>query len=154
MLELAGVEATGGVGELEGPEEVVGLLEVGADSDDLVDEILHADDAVLAEALLDDGVVSKSDALLVDLAVTALVDELADGLEVGVAVGDVGLDDLEHLKGGLGELDEDAVVDLEQTEELQDFAGFGCNLVDTERPGELVIVIMNEHTHPRIRMTK
>ena len=69
-------------------------------------------------------------------------------------IGHVGLDKTEHLLGGLGHLDEDTVVDLEQTEELQDFAGFGCNLVDTERPGELVIVIMNEHTHPRIRMTK
>lgn len=133
VLELAGAETTGRVAELEGPEEVGGLLEVGADSEDLVDEILHADDAVLAEGLLDNGVVSDGDALLVDLSVSALVDELTDGLEVGVAVGDPGLDDLEHLSGGLGDLDEDAVVDLEETEELEDLAGLGGNLVDTAR---------------------
>lgn len=131
MLELAGAEATVGVAELEGPQEVGGLLEVGADGVDLVDQVLHTDDAVLAEVLLDDGVVGERDALLVDLSVTALVDELLDALQVGVTVGDPGLDDLDHLHGGLGDLDEDTVVDLEQTEELEDLAGLGGNLVDT-----------------------
>ena len=128
---LALVEAAERVGELEGPEEVGGLLEVGANSEDLVDEILHADDAVLAKVLLDDGVVGKSDALLVDLTVTTLVDELTDSLEVGVTPGDEGLDDLQHLNGGLGQTDEDTVVDLEKTEELEGLALLGVNLVDT-----------------------
>lgn len=131
MLELAGVEATVGVAELEGPQEVADLLEVGADGVDLVDKILHADNAVLAEVLLDDGVVGQGNALLVDLSVTALVDELLDALQVGVTVGNPGLDDLDHLGGGLGELDEDTVVDLEQTEQLEDLAGLGGDLVDT-----------------------
>ena len=131
VLELAGAEATSGVGELEGPEEVGGLLEVGADGVDLVDEILHADDAVLAEVLLNDGVVGEGNALLVDLAVSALVDKLLDGLEVGVTVGNPGLDDLDHLSGSLGDADEDTVVDLEKTEELEDLAGLGGDLVDT-----------------------
>ena len=131
VLELAGTEATVGVGQLEGPEEVGGLLEVGADGVDLVNEILHADNAVLAEVLLNDGVVSQGNALLVDLSVSTLVDQLLDGLQVGVAVGDPGLDNLEHLSGGLGDPDEDAVVDLEETEKLEDLAGLGGNLVDT-----------------------
>jgi hypothetical protein len=131
VLELAGAEATVGVAELEGPQEVGSLLEVGADSVDLVDEILHTDDAVLTEVLLNDGVVSEGSALLVDLSVTALVDKLLDGLQVGVTVGDPGLNNLEHLGGGLGDLDEDAVVDLEKTEELKDLAGLGGNLHDT-----------------------
>jgi hypothetical protein len=37
MLELAGTETTSGGRELEGPEEVGGLLEVGANGKDLVD---------------------------------------------------------------------------------------------------------------------
>lgn len=131
VAEFAGAEATGRVGELEWPQEVGGLLEVGSDGVDLVDEILHADDAVLAEVGLDNGVVGESNALLVDLSVSALVDELADGLEVGVTVGDPWLDDLEHLKGGLGQADENTIVDLEKTEELEDLAGLWCNLVDT-----------------------
>ena len=131
MLDLAGVEATVGVGELEGPEEVVGLLEVGANGVDLVNQVFHADNAVLAEVLLNDLVVGKSNALLVDLSVATLVDELTDSLEVGVTVGDVGVDNSQHLLGGLGETDEDTVVDLEQTEELQDLAGLRSDLVDT-----------------------
>lgn len=131
VLELAGTEATSGVGELEGPEEVGGLLEVGADGVDLVDQVLHADNAVLGEVLLDDGVVGKGDALLVDLGVSALVDELTDGLQVGVTVGDEGLDDLQHLRGGLGQADEDTVVDLEKTKELESLALLGVDLVDT-----------------------
>lgn len=131
VLDLAGVEATVGVGELEGPEEVVGLLEVGADGVDLVDQVFHADNAVLAEVLLNELVVGKGNALLVDLSVATLVDELTDGLEVGVTVGDEGVDNGQHLLGGLGETDEDTVVDLEQTEELQDLAGLRSDLVDT-----------------------
>jgi hypothetical protein len=83
-----------------------------------VDEVLHADNAVLAEVLLNDGVVGEGDALLVDLTVTTLVDEVLDGLEVGVTVGNPGLDKLDHLRGGLGDADEDTVVDLEKTEKL------------------------------------
>ena len=131
VLDLAGVEATVGVGELEGPEEVVGLLEVGADGVDLVDQVFHADNAVLAEVLLNELVVGKGNALLVDLSVATLVDELTDGLEVGVTVGDEGVDNGQHLLGGLGETDEDTVVDLEQTEELQDLTGLGSDFVDT-----------------------
>ena len=131
VLDLAGVEATVGVGELEGPEEVVGLLEVGANGVDLVNQVFHADNAVLAKVLLNDLVVGKSNALLVDLPVATLVDELTDSLEVGVTVGDVGVDNSQHLLGGLGETDEDTVVDLEQTEKLQDLTGLGSDLVDT-----------------------
>jgi hypothetical protein len=129
--ELAGAEATVGVGQLEGPEEVVGLLEVGANGVDLVDQILHADNAVLAEVLLDDLVVGEGSALLVDLSVTTLVEELTDGLQVGVTVGNVGVDDGQHLLGSLGETDEGTAVDLEQTEQLEDLAGLGSDLVDT-----------------------
>jgi transcriptional antiterminator Rof (Rho-off) len=130
------LEAAQGVGELERPQEVVGLLEVGSAGVDLMNEVLHADDVVLAEGLkggvryqkarsdaqlrkekkkkyliiseskdvkkylLDDGVVRQGHALLHDLAEAALVHEVVDGLEGGLAVGDVRLDELEHGHGG------------------------------------------------------
>ena len=131
MLELSGTETAVGVGQLEWPQEVACLLEVGSDGEDLVDQILHADDAVLAEVVFDKLVVGQSDALLVDLSVSTLVDELSDGLEVGVAVGDVWVDNGQHLLGGLGQLDEDAIVDLKKSEKLEDLARLGSNLVDT-----------------------
>ena len=107
------------------------MLEVGADGEDLVDQILHADDAVLAEARLDDGIIGEGNALLLDLSVSTLVDELADGLQVGVSVSDPWLDNLEHLEGGLGHADKDTIVDLKETEELENLAGLWCDLVDT-----------------------
>lgn len=131
MLELASTETTVGVGQLEGPQEVVGLLEVGANSVDLVDQILHTDDAVLAEVLLDDLVVGEGNTLLVNLTVTALVQKLTDGLQVGVTVGNVGVDNSQHLLGSLGQADEGTAVDLQQTEQLEDLAGLGSDLVDT-----------------------
>ena len=59
------------------------------------------------------------------------VDEFANGLLVGVTVGNERLDNLQHLQGGLGELNEDTVVDLQQTEQLQSLALLRINLVDT-----------------------
>lgn len=47
---LLGQAAVGRV-ELEGPQEVGGLLEGGADGVDLVDQVLNADDVVLAQRL-------------------------------------------------------------------------------------------------------
>jgi len=131
VLELAGTEATGGVGQLEGPEEVAGLLEVGADGVDLVDQVLNADDAELAEIGLDDLVIGEGDALLVNLAVPTLVDELANSLEVGIAIGNKGLDDLEHLRSSLGYLNENTVVDLQEAEQLERLALLRVDLVDT-----------------------
>jgi hypothetical protein len=131
VLELAGTETASGGRELEGPEEVGDGLEVGADGVDLVDDVLNAGDTELAEVGLDELVVGDGQTLLVDLSVTALVDKLADGLQVGVSVSDERLDDLQHLAGCLGKPDEDTVVDLEKTEELEGLALLGVDLVDT-----------------------
>ena len=78
--------ATLGRAELERPQEVVGLTEVRTDSVDLVNEVLHAHNAVLAEALLDNGVVDERKALLVDLTETTLVDKVADRLQAEIEV--------------------------------------------------------------------
>jgi hypothetical protein len=156
VLELALAETTVGGRELEGPEEVRGLLEVGANSEDLVDEILNGDDAELAEGSLNEGVVGEGNALALNLSVSTLVDQLADGLEVGFTIGDPRLNNAEHLNGSLGETDEDTVVDLEETEQLQDLTGLGGNLVDTE--GYVRIPRLhqqrNRKTYPLMRTTK
>ena len=70
------------------------------------------------------------------------VDEFADGLLVGVTVGNKRLNNLEHLQGGLGESDEDTVVNLQQTKKLQSLALLRINLVDTldtDDKGKLVL---------------
>ena len=52
-----------------------------------MDEILDGKDVVLAERLLDDRVVRKGNALLVDLSVATFVDGFTNGLEVRLSVG-------------------------------------------------------------------
>ena len=105
------VETTPGSSELEGPQEVVGLLEVLATGVDFVDNVLNGGDVVLGESLLDD-VVVEGNALLVDLSEAALENQLADGLARGVPEGDVWLHFSEHVHGGLVESYEHAVVEL------------------------------------------
>jgi len=131
MTKFSGSESTSWVAKLEGPEEVGGLLKVGTNGEDLVDQIFHTDDTIFTKTTLNQRVVGKSNTLLVDLPITTLVDELADSLQVGVSIGDPWLDDLEHLEGSLGHANENTIVDLEKTEELEDLAGLWCDLVDT-----------------------
>lgn len=132
MLELSGNAPTAGrVGELEGPEEVVGLLEVRSNSVDLVEKVLNRVDTELAEVSLNKLVVGKSNALLVDLSVSTLVQKLADRGVAGVTVGNVGLNQSEELLGGLGDTQKDTIVDLEKSQQLQSLSGLGSDLVDT-----------------------
>ena len=95
--------------------------------------LLDADDTLLSESLLDDRVLGEGDSLLEDLTVTSLVDEASDGRQVGLSVGHVGLDESEHLLGSLGHLDEHSVVDLEESEQLQDLSRLGGDLVDSKQ---------------------
>ena len=125
------LEALKGGVELEGPQEVVGLLEVGTDGNDLVDEVLNAGDTRLAENAINDGVVIERNSGAVNLTEAAAVDELLDGGAGGVAVGDEGLNVADHVPGGLVQLDEGTVVELAESEELHDLLLLGGKLVDT-----------------------
>ena len=57
----------GRVVQLEGPQEVRGVLEVGSNSEDLVDQVLNTDDAHLAQLALDDLVGGYGSAVAIDL---------------------------------------------------------------------------------------
>jgi hypothetical protein len=133
---LVGVSLGGkallGRAELEGPEEVVGLLEFATNGDNLVDEVLYASEADLAESSLNNGVVSQRNSLAVDLAVASLVDKLSDQTLRRVAIGNVGLNSSDHVPGSLVESNEHSVVELSQSEELQDFSAGRVKLVDTK----------------------
>jgi len=96
-----------------------------------VDEVLHAADAVGAEFSSDDTVVSQWNSSMVDFAVASLVNQFGDGLSAGIAVSDEWLHHLEHVPCGLVQLDEYGVVQLSQSEELQDFLWLWCELADT-----------------------
>mmetsp|Transcript_74939 Transcript_74939/g.165786 ORF Transcript_74939/g.165786 Transcript_74939/m.165786 type:complete len:230 (+) Transcript_74939:223-912(+) len=129
-MALAG-EATLRRGELERPQKVGGLLEVRPHRIDLVDQVLHAMEAILTKGAGDDLVVRERDALLIHLAKSALVDELPDALERGVSIGDIGLDSLQHLEDGLVHLEKDAIVELLQAQKLEHLAWLRAELDDT-----------------------
>lgn len=99
-------------------------------------EEVRTDNAVFSELILDDRVVGDGDSLTVDLCVPAPVDEHADSLEIRLAIGDVGIDKVEHLLGRLGDPDKHAVVDLEKAEELQYLLRLRRNLRDTAASAE------------------
>lgn len=112
MPEFSGSESTSWVGELEWPQEIASLFEVGANGEDFVNQVFHAVDTIFAKVILDKLIVGKRNALLVNLSVTSLVDEFTNGFEVRISVGNVRVDNCQHLLGSLGQLDENTVVDL------------------------------------------
>lgn len=65
MLEFSGAESASWIRQLEWPQEVVDLLEVWSNGEDFVDDIFNADDTILSEFSLNDGIISKCNTLLV-----------------------------------------------------------------------------------------
>jgi len=128
-----GLESTERRGELEWPQEVVGLLELWSAGSDLVNEVLNAGDSVLSELVGDDAVVRKWKSASVDLSVSSLVDKVLDGSSGGEAISHEWLDNLNHVPGSLVKLDEHTVVELSKSEKLKDLLGLGSELVNTKR---------------------
>ena len=127
------LHAAVGGGELEWPEEVIGFLELGTDCDNLVNEVLDAVNAVRSELAGDDAVVSQRDSAAVNLTETSLVDELGNVGTGQISVGNEGLNTSDHVPGSSVQFDEHTVVQLAESEELQDLLGLGVKLVDTEK---------------------
>lgn len=129
-----GCESASWGSQLEGPEEVVGLLEVRANGVDLVDQVLDGLHALLAQGLADDLVVRKWDSLLVDLAIASLEDEFPNVFPGGVTKGDVWLNSAQEVAGGLVDAHEDSVMDLSQSQQSEDPENLGVELIDTSDP--------------------
>merc|ERR1719411_1130061 len=120
--------------QLEGSQEVGGVLEVWSNSENLVDQILNTDNSHLARLVLNNVVGGDWSSVSIDLDKSTFVDEITNSLQVGGPVGNVGLADPEHVGGGLVHLDEHSVVDLPQSEQLKDLPDLGRDLVDTADP--------------------
>jgi hypothetical protein len=131
MQSLSGLKSTGWGRELEWPQKVVGLLKVWTNGKDFVDQIFNTDDSILSKGSFNDGIVSQWDSLAVNLSISTLVDQFLDSLEVRITISNVRVNDLEHFNGCLCKLDKDSIVDLEQTQQLQNLFWLWSNLVDT-----------------------
>lgn len=108
--------------DLEGPQEVGSEFELVSDGEDLVNQVFNTDNVHLAQLILNDRVGGNGNPLSVHFSEASLVHEFLDGLQVGVAPCDVRFADTEHVQGGLVQLDEDTIVDLLQTEQLENLA--------------------------------
>jgi len=83
--------STSGVVQLEGPQEVAGVLEVGAYSVDFVDQVLNTDDVLLAQVSFDSLVRFDGDTLSSHLDKSTFVDKFSNRLQVWSTPGNVGL---------------------------------------------------------------
>merc|ERR1719217_1050260 len=104
------LEATPWCRELEWPQEVGDLLEVWANSVDLMHKVFHPMDTELAKIVGNDLVVVERNPALVHFAITTLVDQLANSLQGWEAIGHIWLHVLEHLQDGLVDLQEHTIV--------------------------------------------
>jgi hypothetical protein len=154
VLKLPRSESASWIGQLERPQEVAGLLEVRANSIDLVDQILHADDAKFAKVVFNELVVGKRNTLLIDLTISTLVDELANRLQIRITVSNVWIDDRQHFRGRLRKADEDTIVDLKESEKLKDLAWLWGYFVDTGLGQTACREADAGVTYPLIRITK
>jgi len=124
-------ESTLGGAQLERPQEVVGILEVSSDIVDLVDQVFNTDDIVLSKSLFNNFVGGDGDSLLVDLSVSSLVDHVGDSMSGGESESDIRLDLLDHVEGGSVNSDKGGVVDLSESQQLEDLFDLRSQIVDT-----------------------
>ena len=104
--------AAGWIVQLERPQEIADFLEVGTHSEDLMDNVLHANDPVLSECLLDLTIAGeRMSSMTIKLPIAPFVDEFPGTLEIGITPGNVRFHQLQHTQGGLVQLDKDAIVD-------------------------------------------
>jgi len=126
-----GIETTTGSRKFEGPQEVVSLLEVRTNGHNFVDQIFHTDNVVLAKSLFNDAVICEGDSLLLNFAETSLVHKLTDCLQIRIAVSNVGFNLPEHVDGGLVQLNKDNIVQLSETEKLENLLCSGIDVGNT-----------------------
>lgn len=126
--------STSGVVEFEVPQEVGGLFEMWAHSDDFMNQVLDTDDVELAEGLLNHLVLCDPVSLLLDLRESSLVDQLPDCADCRISPGDEGFSQSQHVQSSLVQSDEDTVVDLSQSQKLQNFPWLGSKTIDTSDP--------------------
>ena len=125
------LEALGGGVKLEWPQEVVGFLEFWSTGDNFMNKILNTGDSDFTEFTFNDAVVGEWKSSSLDFTAASFIDEFADSLSGWITVGNEWLNHLDHVPCGLVEFDENGVVQLSQSEELQDFLWLWCKLSDT-----------------------
>jgi len=95
---------------------------VGTDTVDFSDQVFNANDVEFAEFLLNNFIGGEGNSLLVDLAVTSLIDQVSNSGSGRITESNKGLDLLDHVKSSSVDSDEDAIVYLSESEQLEDLS--------------------------------
>ena len=80
---------------------------------------------------MDDSVIRKRDSLLVNLSVSSLENELADGISGWISESDVRLDSAEEISRSFIDADKDTVMNLSKSQNSKDSDDLGVQFVDT-----------------------
>ncbi len=141
VQHLAGKSTLGG-GQLNRPQEVGNSLELSTNGENLVNNILNALESLLSKSSLNNSVGTDWQSLARHLAETSLVDDVLDRLKAGVTVSDEGLDQSEHFDGGGIDTDEDTIVELSKSQQLQDLLHLrrdSDDTADTDNEDQLLL---------------
>ena len=119
-----------------------------------MNEILNTGDSVFTEFTFNNTVVGERKSSSLDFTTSSFVDKLGDSLSGWITVGNEWLDHLDHVPCGFVKLDENAVVQLSQSEELKDFLWLWCKLSDTmgikkvrKTRQKIILLILNDSRH-------
>ena len=132
VVDLLCGPATGWGVELEDVQCGVNTLELLTAGNNLVNDIFNTLDVERTELLSNHCVGSDWDTLTVDTEETTLVDQIGDGLDGWCTPGDVWSSADQHVNGCLVNTEEDTVVNLQETQELEDLTDLWCNTVGTQ----------------------
>ncbi len=117
--------------KLEWPQKVVGFLEMWTNSWDFVDQILNADNTVLAQNFFDNGVSGQRNSLFFNLTITSLKDKLSNCLSGWVSESDVWFNSSQEVGWSLVDSDEWTVMQLSQSQYSQDSDWSWVKLINT-----------------------
>jgi len=109
--------------ELEGPEESVGLLEMGSNGKDLVNQVFNTNNVVLFKSAFNNVVASNGHSLTIDLSKTTFVNQFSHGLEIGITISNIRFNEGQHLLGSFGKSNKYTVVNLSQSQKSKNFSG-------------------------------
>jgi len=95
---------------------------VSTDRVNFTDQVFNADYVVFAKFLLNNFICGEGNSLLVDLTVTSLIDQLRNSGSGRITESNKRLDLLDHVKSSSVDSDEDGIVYLSESEQLEDLS--------------------------------
>ena len=98
--------------KLERPKEIISFFKVWTTSNNLMNQVLHADYSVLPQLTLNDFIACDWNSLSINLSKTTLVKQVSDIVPGWISPCHSVSNKLKHLNSGLIEFDESCIMDL------------------------------------------